>query len=115
MPLSALALVLLAAVPHASWDIAAKRAGAGQRVTLNTSLLTSLLWLPAGLRFGWHEAPRWGGLLAWSVVNANLPVLRCASAPVRRCADAPAVLQSRAAYPPRRGDEPGMNMEMVSA
>ena len=48
MPLSALALVLLAAVLHASWNIVAKRAGGDQRFSLITSLLTSVLWLPAG-------------------------------------------------------------------
>ena len=28
--------------------------------TLLTSLVTSLLWLPAGLYFGWSEVPRGG-------------------------------------------------------
>lgn len=49
MPATALLLVLLAAVLHASWNIAAKQAGGDQRFTLLTSLMTSLLWLPAGL------------------------------------------------------------------
>ena len=70
MPLSALALVLLAAVLHASWNIVAKRAGGDQRFTLITSLFTSVLWLPAGLWFGWHEVPRWGWL-EWGVVAAS--------------------------------------------
>ena len=70
MPLSALALVLLAAVLHASWNIVAKRAGGDQRFTLITSLFTTVLWLPAGLWFGWHEVPRWGWL-EWGVVSAS--------------------------------------------
>ena len=70
MPLSALALVLLAAVLHASWNIVAKRAGGDQRFTLITSLFTSVLWLPAGLWFGWHEVPRWG-VVEWGVVAAS--------------------------------------------
>lgn len=70
MPLSALALVLLAAVLHASWNIAAKRAGGDHRFTLLTSLLTSLLWLPAGLYFGWTEVPRWGWT-EWGVVSLS--------------------------------------------
>ena len=70
MPLSALVLVLLAAVLHASWNIVAKRAGGDQRFTLITSLFTSVLWLPAGLWFGWHEVPRWGWL-EWGVVSAS--------------------------------------------
>ena len=70
MPLSALALVLLVAVLHASWNIVAKSAGGDQRFTLITSLFTTVLWLPAGLWFGWHEVPRWGWL-EWGVVSAS--------------------------------------------
>ncbi len=73
MPLSALALVLLAALLHASWNIAAKRAGGDHRFTLITSLLTSVLWLPAGLWFGWHEVPRWGWT-EWGVVALSAVV-----------------------------------------
>ncbi len=70
MPLTALALVLLAAVLHATWNIAAKHAGGDHRFTLLTSLLTSLLWLPAGLYFGWSEVPRWGWT-EWAVVSLS--------------------------------------------
>ncbi|MDP3221873.1 MAG: DMT family transporter [Rubrivivax sp.] len=73
MPLSALALVLLAALLHATWNIAAKRAGGDQRFTLLTSLLTSVLWLPAGLWFGWHEVPRWGWP-EWGIVSLSAAV-----------------------------------------
>jgi drug/metabolite transporter (DMT)-like permease len=73
MPLSALALVLLAAVLHASWNIAAKRAGGDQRFTLLTSLMTAVLWLPAGLWFGWQELPRWGWA-EWAAVSASAAV-----------------------------------------
>ena len=65
--------MLLAAVLHASWNIAAKHAGGDHRFTLITSLLTSVLWLPAGLWFGWHEVPRWGWL-EWGVVSASAAV-----------------------------------------
>ncbi len=70
MPLSALALVLLAALLHASWNIVAKRAGGDHRFTLITSLFTSVLWLPAGLWFGWQEVPRFGWT-EWGVVSAS--------------------------------------------
>jgi drug/metabolite transporter (DMT)-like permease len=73
MPLSALGLVLLAAVLHASWNIAAKHAGGDHRFTLITSGLTSLVWLPAGLWFGWHEVPRWGPT-EWALVAASAAV-----------------------------------------
>ena len=73
MPLTALALVLLAAVLHASWNIVAKRAGGDHRFTLLTSLLTSLIWLPAGVWFGWAEVPHWG-LLEWGVIAVSAAV-----------------------------------------
>lgn len=73
MPLSALALVLLAALLHASWNFAAKHAGCDHRFTLITSLQTSVRWLPAGLWFGWQEAPRWGWL-EWGVVTLSAAV-----------------------------------------
>ena len=73
MPLTALLLVLVAALLHASWNIAAKRAGGDHRFTLLTSLLTSVIWLPAGLWFGWAEVPRWG-LLEWGVISASAVV-----------------------------------------
>ena len=73
MPLSALALVLLAALLHASWNIVAKRAGGDHRFTLITSLFTSVLWLPAGLWFGWYELPRFGWT-EWAVVSASAVV-----------------------------------------
>lgn len=73
MPLSALALVILAAVLHATWNIAAKRAGGDDRFVFITTALTSVLWLPAGLWFGWHEVPRWG-LAEWAVVSASAAV-----------------------------------------
>lgn len=73
MPLTALGLVLLAAVLHASWNIAAKHAGGDQRFTLLTSLMTCVLWLPAGLWFGWDEVPRWG-VVEWGAVAASAVV-----------------------------------------
>ena len=73
MPLTALLLVLLAALLHASWNIVAKRAGGDHRFTLLTSLMTSVIWLPAGLWFGWAEVPRWGWT-EWGVVSASAAV-----------------------------------------
>ena len=73
MPLSALALVLTAALLHACWNIAAKRAGGNHHFALVSALLITLLWLPAGLWFGWDELPRWGAL-QWGLVSASAVV-----------------------------------------
>jgi drug/metabolite transporter (DMT)-like permease len=73
MPLTALALVLLAAVLHASWNFAAKRAGGDERFVLLTSLITSVVWLPAGLWFGWREVPLWGWA-QWGAIAASAAV-----------------------------------------
>jgi drug/metabolite transporter (DMT)-like permease len=60
MPLSALLLVLAAALLHAGWNIVAKRAGGDERFSLLSSLMVTVVWLPAGLWFGWREVPTWG-------------------------------------------------------
>lgn len=73
MPWSALALVLLAAVLHATWNIAAKQAGGDERFTLLSSLLVCVVWLPAGLWFGWQEVPHWG-LWEWGAVTLSAAV-----------------------------------------
>jgi drug/metabolite transporter (DMT)-like permease len=73
MPWTALALVVTAALLHAAWNIAAKRAGGNHHFALIAALQTSLLWLPAGLWFGWHELPRWGAA-QWAAVGASAVV-----------------------------------------
>jgi drug/metabolite transporter (DMT)-like permease len=77
VPASALLLVLVAAVLHALWNIAAKsassQAGGQRHFPLITALLTSLLWLPAGVWFGWGEVPRWRAL-EWGLLLASAAV-----------------------------------------
>ena len=60
MPLTALALVLAAALLHALWNIAAKKAGGNHHFALISVLLTCVLWAPLALWLGWYEWPRWG-------------------------------------------------------
>lgn len=60
MSLSALALILLAGVIHASWNIAAKKAGGDARFAAFTSLVMMVAWAPLGLWLGLEELPRWG-------------------------------------------------------
>ncbi len=73
MPPAALALVILAAVLHATWNLAAKKAGGDHRFVFITTALTCVLWLPAGVWFGRHEVPNWG-LVEWGVVGASAAV-----------------------------------------
>lgn len=60
MSLSALALVLLAGLIHASWNIAAKKAGGDARFAAFTGLVMMLAWAPVGIWLGLQELPRWG-------------------------------------------------------
>ena len=67
MPLSALALVVLAGLIHASWNIAAKKAGGDARFAFFTSVVLMLVWAPVGLWAAWGVLPGWGWT-EWSLV-----------------------------------------------
>ncbi len=67
MPLSALAMVLAAAILHATWNIAVKKAGSGVHLPLISGIFVSVLWLPLALWFGMQEFARWSPL-AWATV-----------------------------------------------
>jgi drug/metabolite transporter (DMT)-like permease len=60
MPSGALALVLLAGLIHASWNIAAKKAGGDVRFAAFTTLVNMVAWAPLGLWLGWTALPGWG-------------------------------------------------------
>lgn len=60
MPASALAMVIVAALLHAFWNIVAKKTGGNRHFVLMGGLMLSLIWAPAGLWMGWREVPRWG-------------------------------------------------------
>jgi drug/metabolite transporter (DMT)-like permease len=70
MPAAALALVVAAALLHAVWNVAAKKAGGDHRFAFATAAAVGLVWLPAALWFAPHELPRWGraewGIVAFS-------------------------------------------------
>ncbi len=67
MPLSAFALILLAGVIHASWNIAAKKANGDARFAFQSGAFMALLWAPVGLVLGWRVVPGWG-LREWGFV-----------------------------------------------
>ncbi len=60
MPLSAVLLVLLAGLIHASWNIAAKKARGDIRFSAFTSWVMLLVWAPLGMYLAWQEVPSWG-------------------------------------------------------
>lgn len=60
MPGSALLLVLVAGLIHASWNIAAKKAGGDSRFAAFTGTVMAVVWAPLGLWLGLEELPRWG-------------------------------------------------------
>lgn len=70
MPLSALALVLAAALLHALWNIVAKHSGGDQRFVLITSTLLVLVWAPLGAWMGWGVVDAWGWR-EWAAVAAS--------------------------------------------
>jgi drug/metabolite transporter (DMT)-like permease len=73
MPLSALALVLVAALLHALWNIVAKKAGGNHHFALLSVLLTVLLWAPVAAWFGVQEVARWTWR-EWAVLAASAMV-----------------------------------------
>ena len=76
MPASSLALVILAGLIHAVWNITAKKAGGDARFATFTGLLMALIWAPLGVWLGWDVLPTWGSV-EWGlvVVSAVLHVL----------------------------------------
>jgi len=73
VPLAALALVLIAALMHASWNIAVKQVGGDYRFALLTALGATVFWAPAALWMAVDEWPRWGWL-QWTSVVASAVV-----------------------------------------
>lgn len=73
MPPAALALVLIAALLHALWNVAAKKAGGNHHFALLSVLMTVTVWAPAALWFGLGEWARWGAR-EWFVLAASAAV-----------------------------------------
>ena len=66
----ALALVLLAGLIHAGWNILAKKTGGDARFAFFTSVWLMLVWAPLGLWLGWCAVPAWG-VAEWAVVSVS--------------------------------------------
>ena len=70
MPLTAFALVLVAVLLHAGWNIVAKKTGGGRHFVMMGALMIVLLWAPLGLVMAWQQVPRWG-LAEWGLLLAS--------------------------------------------
>lgn len=70
MSLSALALVVLAGLIHACWNIAAKKAGGDVRFSFFSAIVLMVAWAPVGLWMAWQQVPQWG-LWQWALVGAS--------------------------------------------
>jgi len=70
VPPGALALVVLAGLIHASWNIAAKHAGGDARFVAFTGMVMMVFWAPLGIWLGIQELPVWG-LREWCFIAAS--------------------------------------------
>ena len=67
MSVQAFALILLAGIIHAGWNIAAKKAGGDARFAFFSSLLLIVVWAPLAWWVGRDVVPLWGWE-AWGLV-----------------------------------------------
>ena len=70
MSLHAFALILLAGIIHAGWNIAAKKVGGDSRFAFFTSFLLIIVWAPLAWWVGRDVVPHWG-LEAWVLVAVS--------------------------------------------
>ncbi len=70
MPWTAVALVLLAALLHAGWNIVAKQSGGGAPFALAVALAITLIWAPLGLVLAWRDVGAYGAR-EWVLLGAS--------------------------------------------
>ena len=70
MSLTAFALIVLAGLIHAGWNIVAKKAAGDARFAFFSAFLMMLFWAPLGWWLGRDEVPRWGAT-EWAFVGAS--------------------------------------------
>lgn len=70
MSLHAFALILLAGIIHAGWNIAAKKVGGDSRFAFFTSFLLIIVWAPLALWVGYDVVPHWGWEV-WALVAVS--------------------------------------------
>ncbi len=72
MPPLALGLVLAAALLHALWNVAAKKAEGGPHLPMLVSLISLVVWAPVGVWAAWGAVPRWSAVQWGFVVVSGL-------------------------------------------
>ena len=75
MTLTAFALIVLAGLIHAGWNIVAKKAGGDARFAFFTAFLMMLLWAPLGWWLGRDVVPGWGAI-EWALGAGQRRVAR---------------------------------------
>ena len=70
MSLQAFALIILAGIIHAGWNIAAKKAGGDARFAFFTSILLIIVWAPLAWWVGRDVVPHWGWQ-SWALVAVS--------------------------------------------
>ncbi|HEY0821968.1 MAG TPA: EamA family transporter [Rhizobacter sp.] len=70
MSAAALALVLVAALLHAVWNVVVKKVGGDGRFALLVACFIVVVWAPVGVWVGWDAVPRWGWA-EWALIVAS--------------------------------------------
>jgi uncharacterized membrane protein len=70
MTAASLALVVLAGLIHATWNVIAKKANGDARFATFTSVLLAFIWAPLGIWLGWEVVPTWDRV-EWALVVAS--------------------------------------------
>ncbi|GAA6140192.1 EamA family transporter [Hydrogenophaga sp. 5NK40-0174] len=70
MPWQAFALVVLAGLIHAGWNIVAKRTSGDARFAFFTSVVMGVVWAPLALWVGHESVPHWDWR-AWTAVTVS--------------------------------------------
>jgi drug/metabolite transporter (DMT)-like permease len=73
MSLAALALVLAAALCHATWNLVAKQAGGGNAFVLIGALLVTVVWAPVAAWVGWRSVGQFGAV-EWGFLTASAAI-----------------------------------------